>query len=73
MFVKALWTLAVGLWLTSGLFAGPEDSPLARFAAENRAAGGHRGRVNTLAVVFASASDIEAVADDASPLSPETA
>ena len=70
MFVKALWTFAVGLWLTAvgGLFAGPEDSPLARFAAETHAAGSHRGRVNALAVVFAG---VETAGDDASPLLPE--
>ncbi|MDR1470826.1 MAG: hypothetical protein LBT00_16230 [Spirochaetaceae bacterium] len=65
MFVKTVWTFAVGLWLTAVLFAGPEDSPLARFRTENHAAGGHRGRVNALAVV--------PVSDSESPLPPEAA
>jgi hypothetical protein len=75
VFVKTLWAFAVGLWLTAGgvLFAGPEDSPLARFRPENHAAGGHRGRVNALAVVSVPVADIETAADGESPLLPETA
>jgi outer membrane protein assembly factor BamB len=73
VFVKALGAFVAGLWLTAGgvLFAGPEDSPLARFRTENHAAGGHRGRVNALAVV--PVSDIKTVADSKSPLPPEPA
>jgi hypothetical protein len=73
VFVKALGTFAVGLWLSVGgvLFAGPEDSPIFRFRPESRAAGSHRGRVNALAVVSVPASDLEMEGE--SPLPSEAA